>query len=183
MSMAPTGGTSPSAIVLWAASAVKASATTTSTGRSSLSAADARIVRALSSASVSTNESPIATPRAAREGVAHPPPTSKRSARGGLSTTPILSEILAPAQDGDERVLSPSITSPQIRQLLLHQQARHGRQQVRHTFGRGVRPVSRSKGIVNVDGSQARQALRQRRVILGFAALEAGVLEHERFPG
>jgi hypothetical protein len=87
---------------------------------------------------------------------------------------------LGPAQDGDEGPRGRQLPA-QVLDFLFHQEACHSRQEAGHAFGRGVRPVGRAKGIVDVDIRHRSQLLRQVQVVLGLTRFKPGVLQQQHF--
>src|SRR5919112_3894662 len=89
---------------------------------------------------------------------------------------------LRPAEDGDEGAFGVFEDLVEVVDLLLHQEARGGRQPLCHPDGRGVRPVGRPERVVNVEVRQGRELIRELGVVLGLARIEAGVLEQHDTP-
>src|SRR5688572_6458690 len=84
-----------------------------------------------------------------------------------------------PAQDGDERPLW-IVEEPRERGLLaLEEQPGIGRQEVRHTDGRGMRAVSGPERVVDEEVTEPGQAGGEMRVVDLFAGLETRVFEQK----
>ena len=95
------------------------------------------------------------------------------------SRTLSLSETLAPpmtAANGSRRCLEQG---RERLDLPLHEQAGVGRQELGDADGRGMRPVRRPEGVVDVDVGVGRERLREGGVVGLLLGVEAEVLEQE----
>ncbi len=91
-----------------------------------------------------------------------------------------MSETLAPpmtAAKGRARVLEQA---GEVADLALHEQARVGRQDLRHADGGGVGAVRRAEGVVDVDVAVAGQRGGEVRVVGLLLRVEAEVLEEQQ---
>ena len=85
---------------------------------------------------------------------------------------------LRPARDQDERVLDVAEEPAEHLQLLLEEQARVGREQVRDPLGRRVRSMRRAERVVHEQIPSGGEATRRLRVVRRLARIEARVLEY-----
>ena len=85
---------------------------------------------------------------------------------------------LRPARDQHERALDASEEPAEHLQLLLEQQARVGREQMRDPLGRRVRSVRRAERVVHEQVPAGGEATRRLRVVRRLARIEARVLEY-----
>src|SRR5215207_1589483 len=90
-----------------------------------------------------------------------------------------LGRDLGPAHDRDERARRRLEALREGIELGLQGAAGIGREQVGEPLGRGMRPVRRREGVVDVDVAELRQRLRETAVVLLLAGVEAGVLEQK----
>ena len=90
---------------------------------------------------------------------------------------------LAAAQNGHQGPLGVGQGAADDLQLLLDQEAGHGRQIVRHAGGGGVGPVDGAEGVRHIQVRHIRQGLGQSRVVLGLALFKAGVLQQHDLAG
>ena len=89
---------------------------------------------------------------------------------------------LGPADDRRERLLGMLEQCAQGADLALHEQARVGRQELRHPDRRGMRAVGCAEGVVDVHVRIARQGLRELGIVGLLLGVEAQVLEHDHLP-
>jgi hypothetical protein len=116
----------------------------------------------------SNSESPIGLPCAAKN-VKHiaPPITSESTTSSSASTTPSLSEILAPPSTATNGRFGLVAQPEQHLDLLREEQAHRRRQRLRRTDDRGVGSVRRAERVVDVEVD----AVDQRRGEGGVVAL------------
>ena len=88
-----------------------------------------------------------------------------------------LAADLGPAEHGDERPLRLVERLAEVAELLLHQEAGHGRlEQPRDRLGAGVRPVRGAERVVHVEIAQRGEALGEAGVVGLLAGIEPRVL-------
>ena len=181
--MCQLAGTLSAESVLYSVPRVTSLATTTSTGRTILtpfSSAAARIARASSTRSGSARLLPMALPWASRKVFAMPPPMTMMSTLASrFLRTLILSLTLAPPMIAANGCSGLSTSMPEVRDLLLHQEAGVGRAELRDPDGRGVRAVRGPEGVVHVDVAVGGERLGELRVVLLLLRVEAEVLEEQ----
>ncbi len=85
---------------------------------------------------------------------------------------------LRAAGDQDERALDVAEQLAEMLELREQQQAGVRGQQVRDSLGRRVRAMRRAERVVHVEIAAVGELLRERRVVLRLAGVEARVLEH-----
>ena len=90
---------------------------------------------------------------------------------------------LCSADYGNQGVLGRFKHGSQHLQLPLHEEAGNGRQEIRHSFSGGVRPVSGPKGVVHIYVRQVRQVLSKGRIIAFFSRIEPEIFEHDDLSG
>ena len=177
-------GTSVPSLTRRSAPASKRSPSTRSTGSSSRQSDDSAFssaLRASSTPSSSTSESPVGMPWA-RKKLKHiaPPISSVSAVSRNLSIRAILSDTFAPPSTTTSGRSGRLDDRAQRGHLALQQQPGHRRPQVLgHPGGRRVRPVRGAERVVHVGVGERRQLAGQLGIVLGLASLPAGVLEHE----
>ena len=92
-----------------------------------------------------------------------------------------LGRDLGPADNRHQGTLRRAKRGLQRLQFRLHQPSRGGRQQPGQCLGRGVRPVRRREGVVDIDLAQGRQGRREHRVVLLLAGMEPRILQQQDF--
>ena len=90
---------------------------------------------------------------------------------------------LGPADDRVEGARRLAQESGEGVHLALHEQPRHGGQEVGDALRRGVRAVGRAEGVVHVEVGEARERLRERRIVGLLGGVEAQVLEQQQVAG
>ena len=183
----PSGTSTPSCSRR-SVSASKLRPSTRSTGSTSRQrelSAFSSALRASSTPSSSTSESPVEMP-CARKNEKHiaPPIRSTSASSRKRSMSAILSLTLAPPSTttsgrSGASMIERSVTTSRSSS----RPATAGRRNSVDAHGRGVRPVGRAEGVVHVGVGERRQLLRELGVVLGLAALPARVLEHQHVAG
>ena len=135
---------------------------------------------AVAARSFSARDLPTPRPVAWRKVLAMPPPMTRASTLvTRFSSRSILRRDLGAADDGDERALGRLQALRQGVELGLHGAAGVGGQHAGEALRRGMRPVRRREGVVDVEIAERRQLLDEGRVVLLLARMEAGVLEEK----
>ena len=125
-----------------------------------------------------SSESPIECPCAARKVKHMPPPMTSASATSSrASMTPSLSLTLAPPRTATNGRRGWSRSAEEHLDLLRQQPTRRAGQGLRRADDRGVGPVRRAEGVVDVGVLALDQPRDERRVVALLARVEAQVLE------
>jgi len=140
--------------------------------------------RASATRSVSTSELPTESPIATRKVQAIAPPMRNlvHAWEQRLQDVDLSGNLRAP-HHRDERPLGVMQCLAQVLELLLHEKAcDRGLEQMRDAFRRGVCPMGRTEGIVDIEVAERREAAGELGVVRLFARPETRVLDQRHGP-